>query len=94
MPKEPKTQVDWQKELPLIKEIQNGDRQKFQQLYEMYHRRVSSLLYRHIPGHALEDVIQEAFVNVYVSIKSYSGKVPFWAWMKTLVIRLLERSKG
>ncbi len=47
-----------------------------------------TICYRMMKDHALaEDTLQEAFVEVFKSIKSYEFKSTLGVWIKTIVIR-------
>lgn len=67
----------------LIKRAKDGDRAAFETLHRKYRKRILNYLYRFLGNyHIAEDVTQETFVNVYMSLRSYRpiGTVSSWIY--------------
>jgi RNA polymerase sigma-70 factor, ECF subfamily len=65
----------------------HGDMQAFEQLYELYHRRVYGLCLRMTQNVAeAEDLTQEVFIKLYRKIGSYRGESSFTTWLHRLTI--------
>ena len=74
-------------ELEIIRRCTAGDRGAFQELVALHQRRVFSLLYRLIRRREdVEDLAQEVFLKVHVSLGSYDGRSPFGTWLGRITI--------
>lgn len=66
----------------LARRIADGDMQAFEQLYQLYYRRVYSLCWRMTNNVAeAEDLTQEIFIHVYRKIGSYRGEAAMMTWL-------------
>lgn len=66
----------------LIDQVQQGDRAAFDILYERYFPRVTGYVRRRVSNRAdAEEIVQEAFINVFTSLDSFRGDAPFAAWV-------------
>ena len=78
---------------------QRGDMQAFATLYERFGRPCFSLALRMLGQrqHA-EDLVQEVFLKMMDTIRSYRGDAPFGAWLKRLSVNAcidhLRRQRG
>jgi RNA polymerase sigma factor (sigma-70 family) len=78
---------------------QRGDMQAFAALYERFGRPCFSLALRMLGQrqHA-EDLVQEVFLKMMDTIRSYRGDAPFGAWLKRLTVNAcidhLRRQRG
>jgi RNA polymerase sigma factor (sigma-70 family) len=78
---------------------QRGDMQAFATLYERFGRPCFSLALRMLGQrqHA-EDLVQEVFLKMMDTIRSYRGDAPFGAWLKRLTVNAcidhLRRQRG
>jgi RNA polymerase sigma-70 factor (ECF subfamily) len=73
-------------EAATLARAQRGDMQAFAELYRVYGRACWQLALRLLgEHHAAEDLVQETFVKMMGSIRSYRGDAPFGAWLKRLV---------
>lgn len=78
---------------------QRGDMQSFAQLYERFGRPCFSLALRMLGQrqHA-EDLVQEVFLKMMDTIRSYRGDAPFGAWLKRMTVNAcidqLRRQRG
>jgi RNA polymerase sigma-70 factor (ECF subfamily) len=66
----------------LIERVHEGDHAAFDVLYERYFPRVAGFVRRRVSNRAdAEEIIQEAFINVFTSLDSFRGEAPFAAWV-------------
>ena len=73
-------------DLDLIRRAQKGQEAALSQLFERYRQDVLRMVYRILgPDADLEDVVQEAFIQVYRSIGSFRGDAQFTTWLYRVV---------
>lgn len=71
----------------LVERCQQGDREAFRQLYEQYSRAMYNICLRMMNDvHDAEDILQEAFIQVYKSISQFRGEASIGSWIKRIVI--------
>src|SRR6188472_1207364 len=71
---------------PLIKRAQRGEPQALRELFVRYRGDVTRVAFRVLgPSADLDDVVQEAFVQVYRSLGSYQGTAKFSTWLYRVV---------
>jgi len=75
-------------EQELVRSCLANDRLAQKRLYEKYKQAMYTLAYR-ITGDfdTANDVLQDAFLNVFRGLKSFRGESTLGAWIKTIVIR-------
>ncbi len=74
-------------EAMILSRAQRGDMQAFAQLYRCFGRACFGLALRMLGHRQLaEDVVQEVFLKMMDSIRSYRGDAPFGAWLKRLTV--------
>ena len=82
---------------PLIQRAQAGDERAFHQLFLRHRDDVTRLVFRLLgPNADVDDVIQETFVHVYRSLRSFKGEAKFSTWLYRLttnVVRMHLRAK-
>lgn len=82
---------------PLVEAARAGDETALNQLFIRYRQDVTRMVYRVLgPSPDLEDVVQEAFVQVYKSIAGFKGEARFTTWLyrvATNVARMHLRAK-
>jgi RNA polymerase sigma-70 factor (ECF subfamily) len=73
----------------LVTQVLRGDSQAFRRLVERHQSRVFYLGLRFLrnPEEA-EDFAQDVFVRAYERLRSFSGKVPFSAWLYRVAFNL------
>ena len=71
----------------LAKLAQQGDRDAFLQLYDLYLNRVYNRVRSRIPVPYIEDVTQEVFIAVIRSLDSFEQRSRFSTWLYTIVNR-------
>lgn len=71
----------------LVARVLNGDTAAFRLLYERYSRAMYNTALR-ITGNTAdaEDVLQEAFTDVFFQLRSFANKSTFGAWIKQIVV--------
>ena len=71
----------------LIKKCKKGDKQSQFKVYQMYYKAMYNTSLRIIGNSQVaEEVMQDAFLSAFKSIKTFTGKVTFGAWLKKIVI--------
>jgi len=86
-------------EAMVLARAQRGDMQAFASLYERFGRPCFNLALRMLGQrqHA-EDLVQEVFLKMMDTIRSYRGDAPFGAWLKRLTVNAcidhLRRQRG
>jgi len=72
----------------LIKKVQEGDLPAFERLFELYKSKALKTVYLMTGDRAIsEDIVQEAFVKCYTSIKSLRNPEHFKTWFYKLLTR-------
>ena len=80
----PVDQQDW---LDIQASLQ-GDEQAFACLIGRYEARVASQMSRFTRDHAiLEELVQDVFVEVYLSLPGFKGRAPFLHWLRRIATR-------
>ena len=71
-----------------IRQAQNGDQDAFRRIMERYQGHVSKLLWRFTRDkNSHEELIQESFVQVYLSLHTYKARAPFEHWLSRIATR-------
>jgi RNA polymerase sigma-70 factor (ECF subfamily) len=71
---------------PLIMRAQRGEPQALRELFDRYRVDVTRVAFRVLgPSADLEDVVQEAFVQLFRSLRSYQGSAKFSTWLYRVV---------
>src|SRR5262245_54009121 len=71
---------------PLISRAQRGEPQALRELFRRYRSDVTRIAFRVLgPSADLEDVVQEAFVQLFRSLGSYEGNAKFSTWLYRVV---------
>lgn len=74
----------------LVKRVQAGNRDAFDELVKRYYGAVYNLAAHSIPGsEEREDVIQEIFLKVYRSIKGFRFQASFSTWLYSIARNML-----
>jgi RNA polymerase sigma-70 factor (ECF subfamily) len=85
-------------EIQLIARAQRGDEEAFAALFEAYKRRVYVLCLRMTENTAeAEDLMQEAFLQLFRKISTFRGESAFSTWLHRLVVNVVLmrlRKKG
>ncbi len=72
-----------------IRRSQNGDADAFRRLVERYQGHVSKLLWRFTRDkNSHEELVQESFVQVYLSLRTYKTHAPFEHWVSRIATRV------
>ena len=71
-----------QSDYQLARRIADGDMQAFEELYQLYYRRVYNLCWRMTNNVAeAEDLSQEIFIHVYRKVGSFRGESAMMTWL-------------
>jgi RNA polymerase sigma-70 factor (ECF subfamily) len=74
----------------LVERACGGEEEAFTLLYERYYARIYGFLDRRLGNRAdVEETVQETFLNLFRSIRSYRREAPFAAWVFGLTRRTL-----
>lgn len=76
---------EFHKDLIELCKKNNRDAQK--EIYKLYSKSMYNTSLRIVKNSmTAEDVVQEAFIAAYTSIRQFKGEVPFAAWLRRIVI--------
>jgi RNA polymerase sigma-70 factor (ECF subfamily) len=77
---------------PDLQDIQQslrGDGQAYARLVERYQNDIAAQMWRFTRDRLdLEELVQEVFVESYVSLRSYRGSAPFLHWLRRIATRV------
>ncbi len=77
----------------LIRRAQDGDQQAFAALYNLHKRRIYSLCLRMVHNVAdAEDLMQEAFLQVYRKLHTFRGDSAFSTWLHRVAVNVVLMS--
>ena len=72
-----------------IAACKNGDKEVFKELFRRYRMYAHNLIYKVLGGGVdHEDLVQEVFFQMYLSIPSFKGESSFSTWFHRLVIHV------
>lgn len=72
---------------PWIKEILSGDHEAFRHIVRAHQDRVWAIALSVVKYPDLaQDAVQNAFVNAFLKLRTYSGAVPFEAWLYRIAV--------
>ena len=78
----------------LAKELKSGCKESFEQLYEMFSKKIFNLCYRMFNSHEeASDLTQEIFIKVYRSIDKFRGESNFYTWLYTIALNTCRNRK-
>ena len=91
-------QSDASNEMVLIERIKQGERLGFDRLVSLYQQRGLNIAYNLVGNlEDSRDVLQEAFIKVYLNIEDFRGKSQFYTWFYRIVVNcaldLLRKKK-
>ena len=76
-------------ELEDIRQSRQGDSDAYQRLIKRNQEHVSRILWRFSRNRLVhEELVQDVFVEVYMSLRSYRGKAPFANWLSRIATRV------
>jgi len=71
-----------------IRQAQNGDQDAFRRIMERHQGHVSKLLWRFTRDkNSHEELVQESFVQAYLSLHTYKAQAPFEHWLSRIATR-------
>jgi RNA polymerase sigma-70 factor (ECF subfamily) len=71
----------------LARQAQQGDRDAFLELYQLYFNKVHNRVKSRVPAQHAEDVTQEIFIAVVRSLEHFEQRSKFSTWLYTIVNR-------
>jgi RNA polymerase sigma-70 factor (ECF subfamily) len=76
-------------ELEDIRQSRQGDSDAYSRLIEQHQKHVSRILWRFSRDRLVhEELVQDVFVEAYLSLGSYRGKAPFDHWLSRIATRV------
>lgn len=81
------SQFDIEKEKLVVERIKQGERAAFDELVQVYRDRGFAIAYNLVgnPEDA-KDILQEAFIKVYLNIKGFNSESKFYTWFYRIVV--------
>jgi RNA polymerase sigma-70 factor (ECF subfamily) len=77
----------------LLEQCKEGDKVAFREIFYMYRSYAYNLIYKITGPYANhEDLIQEAFFQIYLSLKKFKGNSSFKTWFHRIVIHVCTRA--
>jgi RNA polymerase sigma-70 factor (ECF subfamily) len=72
-----------------IQQTQRGDSDAYRRLIERHQPHVGKILWRFSRDRAIhEELVQDVFVEAYLSLNSFRGKAPFGHWLARIATRV------
>ncbi|MDG5814203.1 RNA polymerase sigma factor [Chitinispirillales bacterium ANBcel5] len=85
-----KTLLEPSKEL--LRECRAGNQLAFKEIFHMYRSYAYNLIYKTTGAHGdHEDLLQEVFFQIYLSLKTFQGDSSFKTWFHRVVIHVCTR---
>ena len=79
-------------DLDFVAQLRAGEREAFDLFYEAFFPRVYGFVQKKLADRAdSEEVVQEVFLNIFLSIDSYRGEAPLAAWVFGVTRRTIAR---
>ena len=79
-------------DVELAQRLAQGDKEAFCQFYEAYFPRVYGFVQKKLSNRAdTEEVVQDVFLNIFLSIDSFRGEAPLAAWVFGVSRRTISR---
>ena len=72
----------------IVRSVLAGDGERYRELVEQHQGRIAALLWRFTRDRTtLEELVQETFVEAYLSLRSFRPDGSFPAWLRTIAVR-------
>ena len=71
----------------LVRAIVSGNTELFTCLLNRYQSFIFAVVAKHVPSSQVEDVAQEASIQLYRSLNTYTSKGNFKSWLSTITVR-------
>lgn len=72
-----------------IRQSREGDSEAYRRLIERYQRQIGQILWRFSRDRRVhEELVQDVFVEAYLSLDGYHGKAPFVHWLSRIATRI------
>jgi len=72
-----------------IRQSRDGDSEAYRRLIERYQRQIGQILWRFSRDRRIhEELVQDVFVEAYLSLDRYHGKAPFVHWLSRIATRV------
>ena len=78
---------DNERDLELVRRVQNGDKSAFDELVRHYQQRIMAVVWRFVPDHAeCQDVVQDSFIRAYRALPGFRGDSQFYTWLYRIAV--------
>ena len=75
----------------LISMCKKGEVEAFEVLVEKHQKRMFNIAYRMVGNYEEAcEIVQDAFISAYRSMKSFKGKARFSTWLSAIVMNLIK----
>ena len=81
-----RTETSFNQMSELASACQQGDRAALRQLYDLFHRRIFSLVLRMVGAEDAPDVTQQVFLQTFRSIGQFTGRARIETWLYRLAV--------
>lgn len=72
-----------------VRQSRQGDSDAYQRLIERHQAYIAKIMWRFSRDHRVhEELVQDVFVEAYLSLGSYRGKMPFAHWLSRIATRV------
>ena len=72
-----------------VRQSRQGDSEAYRRLIERHQEHVGGILWRFSRDRMVhEELVQDVFVEAYMSLRSYSGRAPFEHWLSRIATRV------
>jgi RNA polymerase sigma-70 factor (ECF subfamily) len=74
-------------ERKLVREIKEGETERFAELIDRYQDHVGRIVGRRVPPDRVGEIVHDVFVRAYVNLAQFSDSVPFGHWLAGIAVR-------
>src|SRR5689334_1556453 len=71
----------------LVRQIRQGDTERFAELIERYQGHVGRIVGRRVPADRVTELVHDVFVRAYVNLAQFSDRAPFEHWLAGIAVR-------
>ena len=71
----------------IVRQVLDGNYKAFESVILRHRVLVMTIVKKHVPGDAVEETAQEAFVRAYQSLPTFKGTGAFSQWLSSIVVR-------
>jgi RNA polymerase sigma-70 factor (ECF subfamily) len=71
----------------LVQRVIDGDVNAFEPLMAKHKGYILNVVRKHVPYDVMEDIVQEAFIRAYKSLRTFKGRSTFRSWLSSIAVR-------